>query len=826
MTAGELDWSALSSLLDEALSLPEGERLEWLAQQEGLPAALRTKLESLLGGGPAYTLPPLPQYREGEGAEEEAEGLEASAEVGPYRLLKELGRGGMGAVWLAERSDGSLKRQVALKLPHSSLPQKQLAERFGRERNILAGLGHPHIARLYDAGVTPEGRPWLALEYVEGRTLRDYCQEQALGLEARLALFQQVLAAVQYAHGQLVVHRDLKPGNILVTADRQVRLLDFGIAKLLVDGEAKETELTEMGGRALTPQYAAPEQLLGLPIGTAADLYALGVVLYELLAETLPYRLKRETRGELEQAILDTDPAPPSQVAGHAWARRLRGDLDTIVLKALKKRPEARYATAAAFAEDIERYLKGEPVLAQPDSAGYRAKKFLARHRLGVAAAVVVVLALAGGLGVALWQAQVAKEHAETARKEARTAQAVKEFMQGIFLANTAQQGDPIKARQTTARELLDIGAARMDEALADAPEAKREMLQIFTELYSQLLMNDRAIDFAERQVALLRRLEGTDSLALAEALFPYALTVRSRSIDDPRQGEAVREAKAILGRLGSAPSWHLSVALAIEGEYLADRNFGRALETARRSMALEVPMEDRNRSAISAGRIELLAGNADAARSYAQIGLAANEAITTKGTAGEGGFLHQPALLEILGSADWALGNGKAAEGRFREALAAARQTFGEADPETVRLQARLASYLAASGQEDEARYLLVQAVASLGPPRPGDRSKLRYQALVVLGKAQADLGQYRPALATLTAALAMRDPALDASPAIAGVLRDRARALLGLGRHKDAARVLARAVAMREKAGISPPAVLREEAQLSRRLAAPGSR
>jgi len=698
--------------------------------------------------------------------------------------------------------------------------------RFLEEAQLLARLRHPAIVagrrvfRFLDTYV-------LEMELVAGRTLEESLAEgHAFPEEQALDVVVQVAQALEYLAAQGVVHRDLKPGNILVTADGQVRLLDFGIAKLLVDGAAKETELTEMGGRALTPQYAAPEQLLGQPIGTSADIYALGVVLYELLAETLPYRLKRDTRGELEQAILEGHLVPPSQQAATAWKGRLKGDLDTIVLKALKQRPEERYATAAAFGEDIARYLKGEPVLAQPDSAGYRAKKFLARHRLGVAAAALVVVALATGLGVALWQAQVAREHAETARKEARTAQAVKEFMQGIFLANTAQQGDPVKARQTTARELLDIGAARIDESLNDAPEAKLEMLQIFTELYSQLLLNDKAIDFAERQVALVRRTAGEHSLALAEALFPYALTVRARSMDDPRQGEAIRESKAILARLGAGSSWHLSVALAIEGEFLADRDFPRALEVARHSMALEVPMEDRNRSAISAGRVELLAGNAAAARAHTLVGLAANAAIAAKGAAGEGGFLHQPALLEILGSAEWALGNGKAAEEHLREALAAARQTFGDDDPDTARLQARLASFLSSTGREDEARGLVARGVATLGPTRPDDRSKLRYEALTALGTAQTDLGQFREGLASLTAALAMRDPGLDASPAIAGVLRDQARALAGLGRRDEARQVLARAVAMREKAGISPPAVLQEEAELSRRLAAPGSR
>jgi serine/threonine protein kinase len=381
------DLQALSKLLDEALELPREAHENWL---EGLTpehrhlAAILRKMLARQYSNTDQILPGLPQYDPaalGESAPDDTTGLTTDSIIGPYRLIRELGRGGMGSVWLAERTDGSLKRQIALKLPHSSLPQRQLAERFGRERDILAALNHPHIARLYDAGVTEEGRPYLALEYVDGEPLNTYCDGRRLSIKARLELFLQVLAALQYAHGQLVVHRDLKPTNILVTPDGEVKLLDFGIAKLLTDGAAHETELTQLGGRALTPQYASPEQILGQPIGTASDVYALGVVLYELLTGSLPYRLKRDSRGALEDAILSADAARPSKtevLLGNAQSRDstvrklvtlLKGDLDTIVLKALKKNAAERYATAQLFADDLRRYLAGEAVLAQPDSA-------------------------------------------------------------------------------------------------------------------------------------------------------------------------------------------------------------------------------------------------------------------------------------------------------------------------------------------------------------------------------------------------------------------------------------------------------------------------
>jgi serine/threonine-protein kinase len=259
--------------------------------------------------------------------------------VGLYQLVRELGQGGMGAVWLAERADGLVKRAVALKLPHGAWRRAGLAGRMARERDILATLEHPHIARLYDAGLTTAEQPFLALEYVEGVPIDQYCaatdSRPALGLRAKLRLFLQVAQAVAYAHGKLVLHRDLKPANILVTRDGYVRLLDFGIAKLLADGEVKETRLTQFAGRALTLDYASPEQIRAEALAVTSDVYSLGVVLYELLTGSRPYKLKRDSRGALEDAILEAEPPRPSNAAPPENGASLRGALDTILLKAL-----------------------------------------------------------------------------------------------------------------------------------------------------------------------------------------------------------------------------------------------------------------------------------------------------------------------------------------------------------------------------------------------------------------------------------------------------------------------------------------------------------
>jgi serine/threonine-protein kinase len=448
------DWQHLNQLLSQALDLSSAARIDWLERLAPEHAHLRTVLAELLAEADTAAdetdtaRPPTTVARLASEALASMRRERAGDRIGPWRLVEPLGTGGMGDVWKAARADGVMERSAALKLPRAEWVDRGLAERIARERAILARLQHPNIAVLYDAGMTAEGRPYLALEYVEGLPIDAYVRERRLELRAVVQLLVPVVRAVAYAHSRLVIHRDIKPGNVLVTADGQPKLLDFGISKLM-EGEAasaEQTALTRVAGRVLTVAYAAPEQVLGLPVTVAADIYSLGVMLYELVANVRPYR--STTSHALEQEIVQGEPRRPSDLAGDKPRRAaLRGDLDAIVLTALKRAPEQRYESAAALADDLERYLAGEPVRARPDSRGYRLRKFVRRNWVPVTAAATAAAAVIVGAGVALWQASVAREQADEAAAL------------NTFVLSLIQQADPHASRETKAADVAMLSA-------------------------------------------------------------------------------------------------------------------------------------------------------------------------------------------------------------------------------------------------------------------------------------------------------------------------------------------------------------------------------
>jgi serine/threonine-protein kinase len=483
-------WKILSPYLDRALTLSEEECAGWFESLQVENPDIAHKLRELLDEHSAaeregylengVTLPP------------RSAGL-AGEEVGAYRLISVIGQGGMGTVWLAERSDGRFERRAAIKFLNIALVGRGGEERFRREGAILGRLSDPNIAKLLDAGVTPAGQPYLVLEHVEGEPIDDYCDLRKLDLHARVSLFIDVLNAVAHAHANLIVHRDIKPSNVLVSNNGTVKLLDFGIAKLLegVGQEAAATVLTREAGSPLTPEYAAPEQLTGAAVTTATDVYGLGVLLYILLTGRHPAGHATHSPAELLKAIVETEPPRPSEVVTakstqstdgtgrssiHAerLRRQLRGDLDTIIIKALKKNPEERYSSITALADDLKRYLRNEPISARPDTILYRATKFVRRHRAPVALTSLAVLATLAGLVGTVLQTRKARAQRDFALRQVERAEILNEFHK-FLLSDAAPSG-----KSLTINELLRRAEHIVErQHAANDPNRLRLMLSI-----------------------------------------------------------------------------------------------------------------------------------------------------------------------------------------------------------------------------------------------------------------------------------------------------------------------------------------------------------
>lgn len=522
-------WAEFSRLLDALLEQAPEARAAWLVALEpahaDLAALLRQAAE--IDGAPQPALPvmqpPLTPI------EDDPWTFAAGRPVGPYRLIAPLGQGGMGEVWSAQRIDGTLNREVALKLPHTWLLNAGARLRLGRERDFLAGLSHPNVAQLFDAGIADDGQPWMALEKVDGQRIDSWCRTRRLPIADRLRLFLQVMDAVSAAHARLIVHRDIKPSNVLVTDEGRVKLLDFGIAKLIDDdGRGDLTEITRLAGRSATPEYAAPEQLSGATITAATDVYALGVLLYELLCGRRP-RPARRDRGrdaDDESPLLASSFAPPDfpaqagglDVAG--WRRALEGDLDAILAQALSAKPEARYVSVERMAEDLRRHLASEPISARHITGVERLRKFARRNRLALGSAIVVSVSLLAGGGISLWQAQRATAEARRASAEAIRANATRDFLLKVFNSSSRIQAADRAPGSITAREMLDEIVDGLDDSLARQPEVQLELLAAAQALYRQWYLPERASLAHARYRAIVKRLAGpTDPRIIASRI-------------------------------------------------------------------------------------------------------------------------------------------------------------------------------------------------------------------------------------------------------------------------------------------------------------------
>src|SRR5713101_2726916 len=545
---GPEKWQALSPYLDQALEIAPAEREVWLAtlrkQNPTLAADLRTLLkehhaldeERFLQLGAATPLGP-PSL--------------AGQTVGAYTLESPIGQGGMGTVWLAKRSDGRFEGQAAVKFLNVALLGREGEERFKREGNILARLAHPNIAHLIDAGVSATGQPYLVLEYVEGHHIDKYCGDHALDLEARLRLFLDVMAAVAHAHANLIVHRDIKPSNVLVTKEGRVKLLDFGIAKLLED-EAQAggaTALTREGERALTLAYAAPEQVTGAPVTTGTDVYALGLLLYLLLAGKHPAESSLHSQAALIKAIVDTEPPRPSDVVASTskLRRTLRGDLDTIIAKALKKNPAERYVSVSAFAEDLRRYLGHQTISARPDTLAYRAMKFVRRNQLPVGLATAAMIAAVAGVIGTMMQARTARVERDFALRQLSRAAAIND-LNSIVLSDAAPSGKSFTVNDLLAR------AEQLVEDQRGADNANR--VELLISIGSQYVAHDeypKARRLLEQAYTLARALPERSMRARASCALAEALTddlPRAERLIQEGLGELPDDARFALDRV------------------------------------------------------------------------------------------------------------------------------------------------------------------------------------------------------------------------------------------------------------------------------------
>lgn len=821
---------AIAALLDEALELAPAQRAPWLEDLARRQPALHRPLERLLslhgqdrwtglpGQGAAAALWPAAAARTG--------GLAPGDSVGPYRLVRELGLGGMASVWLATRADGAFQREVALKLPQISRLQPALAERFARERDILAKLVHPNIARFYDAGISDDGLPYLAMELVDGQTLTDYCDAQRLPVEARLQVFCQVLDALQHAHANLVIHRDLKPSNILVTGDGQVRLLDFGVATLLDAGDrSAASELTQTSGRALTMAYASPEQVRGEPLSTASDVYSLGVVLFELLAGRRPYGRTGDSPAQWEAAILDAEPARPGVALTHAadaealaalrrstptrLARQLDGELADVLRKALAKTPAERYDGCAALRDDLRRYLEGRPVSAQPASRLYQLHKFVGRNRLAVGAGVGVLLAVLAGAGAALWQAELAREQARRAQLQEARAVAVQDFLLGLFRTNSDAEPDPLRARETTARQLLDIGAARVREQLRTSPEVQDTVLETLASMYGDVGLDQQAADLAAERVALRERLFGADDPRVAVALLDHAASLnatadaaqapgllqRARRIADGAPGDQTAlRIRTLFAQAQAARYADVSTALGFVGEAraLIERH-GVAGDPLRRALYLE-------------GLTLSYLGDCAAALQSLQ---RANT--ISRASAGPQPRWQIPELTAISATAQ-CLGDMALAESSLLEALDMSRRLNGDEHIDTLHVLTRLLRVYHDTSRAALARELDERIAGRMGERVVQENANLYTTLLRSAATRAHDVGRIDIAATQLDELVRRQRGFAGTSTVLATALQQRARTHAALGRFDEALRDIDEAieVARRSLGARAQPAAL----------------
>ncbi len=739
-------WQRIEELFESALALPAEARDAFLVEAAGNDESLYRELQALLRADECCgNFLEQSTVAGGPGTVEES----PAGRIGPYRLLRRLGQGGMSQVYLGVRDDDEYQKLVALKVIRHGTDQQDLLRRFRTERQILAVLDHPYIARLLDGGHTEDGLPYFVMDYVEGIPLDQYSDSKRLTIRQRLELFRSICTAVQYAHQNLVVHRDLKPSNILVMADGTPKLLDFGIAKLLKPEQFPvPVEVTATRFRPMTPWYASPEQVRGQPITTASDVYSLGVLLYELLTGQLPYRVQRAGARELEQAVLEQPPEPPSTAIGRPGGgiagadseqdtgddgtqkahqesisighsrratlqqlrRQLRGDLENIVLTALRKEPARRYVSVEQMAEDVRRLLSDLPVLAHKDSLGYRVRKFLVRNRIAAAASAAFLVLLIAFSTVMTVQRSLIAEERDRAEQERDQSKEVVAFLQDIF-----QLSDPFTAGEETiiAREFLDRGARRVARELRDRPEIRATLMEAIGNVYRNLELYDSADPLLRQALAIRRQAFGNEDPQTAQSLSSLGKLLHDRG-DYSAAEPLFQEALAVLRQLDGDEGLRVAATLHDLGRLKFQTGaYREAGELYAEALAI--------RRAGAGDRLEIGQLLTDQAILTERMGEHANaetlflEALDLRRR--ELGNEH-PLVIESLNNLGVILGiQGRLddAEPLFREALELRRKLFGDASQHVAESLHNLAALLTEKSDYEGAETLYREAIATL---------------------------------------------------------------------------------------------------------------
>ncbi|MGE0128903.1 MAG: tetratricopeptide repeat protein [Blastocatellales bacterium] len=792
-------WRRIEDLFRAVIDRPAAEREAYLTRVSGDDEELRREMLSLLA------------YETSEGFIEDpiaSAALSFTAEpkddltgerIGAYRVTRLIGRGGMGAVYEAARDDGQFDQQVAIKVIKRGMDTDFVRGRFLRERQILASLDHPRIARVFDGGATPNGLPYFVMEFVAGEPITNYCHGRGLSLNDKLKLFREVCSAVQYAHQNLVIHRDLKPSNILVADDGAPKLLDFGIAKLLMPDPREAVTQTETAYRMMTPDYASPEQARGLAVATTTDVYSLGVLLYELLTGRRPYQFKTSSPAEIERAIRDTETEEPSKVVGRMTgaparlARRLAGDLDNIVMMAMRKEPERRYQSVEQFSEDIRRHLEGLPVVARKDTFGYRAGKFARRHKAGV-----IILALLAILAVAMTiQAAFIARERDRANQEAATAEAVTRSLVTLF-----EIADPSKSSGNviTARELLDQGAEKVVRELKDQPEVQARLMDTIGRLYQSIGSYDRAQPLLEEALKLRRQSLGPEHPDVAASLNHLAEVVYLKG-DYEGSESLFRESLAMRRKLLGVEHKDVAESLNNLASTLRERgNLGETEPLLREALAMRRKLLGEEHSDVAEslndlGRLLSEQGKFDEAESLYRQALEMRRKLL--------GADHPRVAINLnnLAAMLQEKGDYKGAEPLFREALAMRRKLLGEEHPDVAISLGNLASLLQDLREYDEAERLYRQTLAIrrrvLSEEHP--RVTITMNNLATLLQAKKD---YVGAEALFRQALAIRRKVLgEERPEVATSLNNLAGLLYDKGEYDGAELMYRRAISVYRK-------------------------